>query len=98
LICRFNFFCGAALEYLKTRNVQPSVIHCHDWQTAPVAWGDRGRARCVFTIHNLDYGADLVAKAMSVCEVATTVSPTYAREVRRRALCVAECYLVDQSH
>lgn len=36
----------------------------------------------MFTIHNLNYGADLVGRAMQACEVATTVSPTYAREVR----------------
>lgn len=81
-ICRFGFFCGAALEYLRVRNVTPHILHCHDWQSAPVAWGDRpNNAKCVFTIHNLNYGADLVGRAMATCEVATTVSPTYAREV-----------------
>jgi starch synthase len=62
-------------------NVNADVMHCHDWQTAPVAWGDKGRARSVFTIHNLNYGSDLVGRAMAACDVATTVSPTYAREV-----------------
>ena len=37
--------------------------------------------RVVFTIHNLSYGGDLIGRAMASCEVATTVSPTYAREV-----------------
>eukprot|EP00879_Flechtneria_rotunda_P007886 GHRR01008263.1.p1 GENE.GHRR01008263.1~~GHRR01008263.1.p1 ORF type:complete len:1096 (+),score=490.52 GHRR01008263.1:107-3289(+) len=79
---RFGFFCGAAAEYLKVRNVQPDILHCHDWQSAPVAWGERpNNAKCVFTIHNLNYGADLVGRAMASCEVATTVSPTYAREI-----------------
>ncbi|KAJ9523115.1 hypothetical protein QJQ45_023899 [Haematococcus lacustris] len=78
---RFGFFCGAALQYLKTYNVQPSIIHCHDWPSAPVAWGDRMGAKCIFTIHNLSYGADLVARAMAACDVATTVSPTYAQEL-----------------
>ncbi|GFH13657.1 uncharacterized protein HaLaN_09586, partial [Haematococcus lacustris] len=78
---RFGFFCGAALQYLKTYNVQPSIIHCHDWPSAPVAWGDRMGAKCIFTIHNLSYGADLVARAMAACDVATTVSPTYAQEI-----------------
>lgn len=81
-VCRFGFFCGAAQEYLKVKNVNADILHCHDWQSAPVAWGDRGRSKCVFTIHNLNYGADLVGRAMGSCEVATTVSPTYAREVR----------------
>ncbi|GMH33457.1 hypothetical protein BSKO_01291 [Bryopsis sp. KO-2023] len=78
---RFAFFCGAALEYLKIFNVDPHVVHCHDWQTAWVAFGDRVRSRCVFTIHNLNYGADLIGQAMASCDVATTVSPTYATEV-----------------
>jgi starch synthase len=37
--------------------------------------------RSVFTIHNLNYGADLIGRAMSACAVATTVSPTYAMEI-----------------
>jgi len=78
---RFGFFCQAALQYLKVRSIAADIIHCHDWPTAPIAWGDRGRSRCVFTIHNLSYGADLVGRAMASCEVATTVSPTYAREI-----------------
>jgi starch synthase len=103
LFLRFGFFCGAALEYLKVRNVQPNILHCHDWQSAPVAWGERpNNAKCVFTIHNLNYGADLVGRAMGGCEVATTVSPTYAREVGGagaaqavlRAIC--DCHLPHQ--
>ncbi|CAD7701776.1 unnamed protein product [Ostreobium quekettii] len=78
---RFNFFCGAALEYIKIYNIQPDIVHCHDWQTAPVVWGDRHNTRCVFTIHNLNYGADLVGQAMARCDIATTVSKTYADEV-----------------
>lgn len=79
---RFGFFCGAASEYLRVRDLKPDVLHCHDWQSAPVAWGERpNNAKCVFTIHNLNYGADLVGRAMAAAEVATTVSPTYAREV-----------------
>jgi hypothetical protein len=65
----------------QVKNVGADVVHCHDWQSAPVAWGNRGGARCVFTIHNLNYGADLIGRAMAACDVATTVSPTYAREV-----------------
>lgn len=62
--------------------MQPNILHCHDWQSAPVAWGERpNNAKAVFTIHNLNYGADLVGRAMAASEVATTVSPTYAREV-----------------
>jgi glycogen synthase len=72
----------AANEYLRVRNVQPDILHCHDWQSATVSWGERpNNAKVAFTIHNLNYGADLVGRAMATCEVATTVSPTYAREV-----------------
>lgn len=31
--CRFGFFCGAALEYLKVRDVKTDILHCHDWQS-----------------------------------------------------------------
>jgi hypothetical protein len=45
---RFGFFCGAALEYLKHHAPQAAdIVHCHDWPTAPVAFGDVGTARCV---------------------------------------------------
>jgi starch synthase len=89
--CRFGFFCGAALEYLRVRNVQPDILHCHDWQSATASWGERpNNAKVAFTIHNLNYGADLVGRAMATCEVATTVSPTYAREVSLVVLVVGQ--------
>lgn len=60
---RYTEFCRAAIEIAK--NVwQPDVIHCNDWQTAPVpvllrsAYGDDSVARTlpvVFTIHNMGY-------------------------------------------
>lgn len=71
---RFKFFCEAAMEYLKRLPRRPDIVHCHDWPTASIAWADRGAMRCVFTIHNLSYGMDLVGRAMARCEVATTVS------------------------
>jgi starch synthase len=44
---RFGFFCGAAAEYLKNHSIhKPDVVHCHDWPTAPVAFGDIGGAKC----------------------------------------------------
>ncbi|PRW39290.1 Soluble starch synthase chloroplastic amyloplastic isoform A [Chlorella sorokiniana] len=80
---RFYYWCGCALEYIKHHADarQPDIVHCHDWQSAPVAWLDHGSSKCAFTIHNLNYGADLIGQAMAACEVATTVSPTYAEEV-----------------
>lgn len=57
-------------------------MHTHDWATAPVAFGDLGGAtKAVFTIHNLNYGADLIGRAMGAAAACTTVSPTYAAEV-----------------
>ena len=62
---------------------RPDIVHAHDWPTAPVAFGDLGGAtKSVFTIHNLNYGADLIGRAMAAAAAATTVSPTYAAEVR----------------
>ncbi|XP_075476740.1 soluble starch synthase 3, chloroplastic/amyloplastic-like isoform X3 [Primulina tabacum] len=65
------------------------IIPCHDWSSAPVAqlFKDQyrhyglGKARVVFTIHNLEFGAQLITKAMEFSDKATTVSPTYAREI-----------------
>ncbi|KAK1375131.1 Starch synthase [Heracleum sosnowskyi] len=86
---RFGFFCHAALEYLLQSGSNPDIIHCHDWSSAPVAWLFKdqyvhyglSKARVVFTIHNLEFGAHLIAKAMAYADKATTVSPTYSQEV-----------------
>jgi starch synthase len=62
---RFIFFSKAVVSLAHTLNLQPDVIHCHDWQTALVpvflrwisgasATRDR-QPRTVFTIHNLAY-------------------------------------------
>ena len=61
---------------------RPDVVHAHDWPTAPVAFGDLGdECKSIFTIHNLNYGQDLIGRAMAVAAAGTTVSPTYAAEV-----------------
>jgi starch synthase len=86
---RFGFFSKAALEWMLQSNRQPDIIHCHDWQTAPVArsyWEDYHKfglsnPRIVFTIHNLNYGAPLIKEAMTYSQVSTTVSRTYREEV-----------------
>ncbi|KAK2076899.1 hypothetical protein QBZ16_005127 [Prototheca wickerhamii] len=80
---RFGVWCEAACEYLRHHADQriPDIIHAHDWQSAPCTWMDCGTARSAFTIHNLNYGADLIERAMHCAAVATTVSPTYALEV-----------------
>ncbi|KAK7363745.1 hypothetical protein VNO77_05899 [Canavalia gladiata] len=86
---RFGFFCHAALEFLLQNGFHPDIIHCHDWSSAPVAWLFKeqythyglSKARVVFTIHNLEFGAHFIGKAMAYVDKATTVSPTYSKEV-----------------
>ncbi|XP_021889061.1 starch synthase 3, chloroplastic/amyloplastic [Carica papaya] len=86
---RFGFFCHAALEFLQQGGFHPDIIHCHDWSSAPVAWLFKdyymhyglSKTRIVFTIHNLEFGAPLIGKAMAYSDKATTVSHTYSKEV-----------------
>lgn len=86
---RFGFFCHAALEFLLQSGLHPDIIHCHDWSSAPVAWLFQENykqyglenARIVFTIHNLEFGAALIGKAVTHAHMATTVSNTYAQEI-----------------
>ncbi|GMH05304.1 hypothetical protein Nepgr_007144 [Nepenthes gracilis] len=86
---RFSFFCHAALEFLLQSGFHPDIIHCHDWSSAPVAWLYKehyrqcglSKTRIVFTIHNLEFGAQFIGKAMAYSDKATTVSHTYSREV-----------------
>lgn len=79
---RFGIFCACALHYLLSESPKrPSLLHCHDWQSAPIAFMDRKEIPCIFTIHNMDFGADLISRAVESAEVSTTVSPTYATEI-----------------
>lgn len=79
---RFGVFCACALHYLLSESSRkPSLLHCHDWQSAPVAFMDRQGVPCAFTIHNMDFGADLISRAVELSNVSTTVSPTYAVEI-----------------
>jgi len=86
---RFGFFCHSALEFILQNGSSPHILHCHDWSGAPVAWlykehyaqSRLASARVIFTIHNLEFGAHYIGKAMTYCDKATTVSHTYSREV-----------------
>jgi starch synthase len=80
---RFGVFCACALHYLLSESSRgrPSLLHCHDWQSAPIAFMDRQGIPAAFTIHNMDFGADLISGAVQHSEVSTTVSPTYAVEI-----------------
>ncbi|KAK8594432.1 hypothetical protein V6N13_015354 [Hibiscus sabdariffa] len=73
---------------LGVLNPWQDIIHCHDWSSAPVAWLFKDhyihyapQSRVVFTIHNLEFGAHFISKAMAYADKATTVSHTYAKEV-----------------
>jgi starch synthase len=61
---RFAVFSRAALEYARLREVRPSIIHAHDWQTGLVPVYQKmhlsndpfvGRVPAVFTVHNLAF-------------------------------------------
>jgi starch synthase len=61
---RFAFLCRAALDLPRALGFAPDLVHLHDWQTALAAWmlrhehaqgGWAGKARSVYTIHNLAY-------------------------------------------
>ncbi|KAJ4976662.1 hypothetical protein NE237_001768 [Protea cynaroides] len=86
---RFSFFSHAALEFLLQNGWTPDILHCHDWPSAPVAWLFKdhymnyglSKARVVFTIHNFEFGAGFIGKAIAYSDKATTVSHTYAKEV-----------------
>ncbi|ARK29123.1 glycogen synthase GlgA [Halalkalibacter krulwichiae] len=57
---RYAFFTHAFFEALDRLNLEPDLIHCHDWQTALIptyikAGAVQRNVKTVFTIHNLKY-------------------------------------------
>jgi starch synthase len=61
---RFSFFCRSTIQAIEALDLNPDIVHCHDWQAGLIpaymharlgnfAWMDR--ARSVMTIHNLAY-------------------------------------------
>lgn len=60
---RFLYFSRTAMEFLYKKNIQPDIIHLHDWETAVAAplykdiYQDLGftKPRLVLTIHNTEY-------------------------------------------
>ena len=84
--CSPDLLDSPAILQPALRACRPNIVHAHDWPTAPMSFGNLTSARSVFTIHNLNYGADLIGRAMGGAAVATTVSPTYAAEVRHTAV------------
>lgn len=60
---RYAFMCRAALDFCRTQDWIPDVIHCHDWPAAylPMYLNNNfireplGKAASVFTIHNMQH-------------------------------------------
>lgn len=119
---QYAFFCRAVIEAAGRIGFIPDVIHCNDWQTGLIPlllrtqyghW-DIGRAKTVFTIHNMMYQgefafrffqqwlgidpnydtpefmhnyecASFMKAALVFADCLSTVSPTYAKEIREPA-------------
>src|SRR5688572_10790715 len=118
-LLRYTFFSRAVIRGCELLDLQPDILHAHDWHTAllPVYLhsGLRGEphfadTRSVYTIHNLNYqgvaGPDAfgltglhsrywapdgiehfgtlnpMKGGIIYADEVTTVSPTYAREIR----------------
>ena len=63
-LLRYTFFCRAVIRGCELLDVQPDILHAHDWHTALLPLyldsGLRGsphfaQTRSVYTIHNLNY-------------------------------------------
>lgn len=60
---RFLYFSRAAMEFIFKAQLQPDIIHLHDWQTAAISplyykmYRQLGlvKPKMVFTIHNIEY-------------------------------------------
>lgn len=60
---RYLYFCRAAIEFLYKSQLQPDIIHVHDWQAAVVAplyhnmYKQLGfvKPKIVLTFHNMEY-------------------------------------------
>jgi starch synthase len=61
---RFILYCRAVLEFLKRLDISPDVIHCNEWQSAPVCAYLKtlyahdfffAKTGTLFSIHNLAY-------------------------------------------
>lgn len=60
---RYLYFSRAAIEFIYKMQLNPDIIHLHDWQTAAIAplyyniYQEMGltKPKIVFTIHNFEY-------------------------------------------
>jgi len=58
----FYFFCWATLFFIEKLNLQPDIIHCHDWHTGLIPFLIKNKfffkdkkISTLFTIHNMAY-------------------------------------------
>ena len=70
---RFSFYCHGALRIAEKLSFAPDLIHCNDWQsglvpalvTGPYVKNSVvGKAKTIFTIHNLGYQGIFPAKKL----------------------------------
>ncbi len=75
---RFAFFSKAAIEFLDYIDFIPDVIHCNDWQSAPICLYIKDRyskikyfsnIKTLFTIHNLQYQGIFQKETLSMMEL-----------------------------
>jgi starch synthase len=52
---RFAILGAAALAIADATGAPPDIVHGHDWQAGPAVIYSQGRAKTVFTIHNLAF-------------------------------------------
>ncbi|NQT29616.1 MAG: glycogen synthase GlgA [Candidatus Saganbacteria bacterium] len=71
----FLTFCKAAIPFLEKINWRPDIVHCNDWQSAPLVLylkekrkADPSWARCatVYSIHNMAYQGNFVKEKFSL--------------------------------
>ncbi|MBE7489591.1 glycogen synthase GlgA [bacterium] len=63
-LARFTFFCRAVIEFIRSGEFTPDIVHCHDWQTSLVPTylkttekdvQSLSNLKTVFTVHNLAF-------------------------------------------
>jgi starch synthase len=94
---RYLYFSRTAVEFVYKRQLQPDILHLHDWQTAAIAplvkemYFPMGltKPKLVFTIHNVEYQgkcstADLDRIGLNGKELST---PDKLQDSQQPAIC-----------